>query len=248
LTWDSGHGLRPRHLEDLGPELGGRVRALDEPVSRQDWADVILRSRRFSFRLGTMRLPVAALCGAAALAAGVGGWLIARGPTPSGRVGAAAGGTRLVLYSKVAQAQFMNMADGRRRGETVRWLRGFNARLRVTNTSAGEPAAGDEATLRFSLYSSSRLTKRAGAGMLTCRYDSASDAVCDATFQLVNGRTLTATGLLDDGMAGYSLAVTGGNAIDSRDRGEIDAESAPNNVQKLSFSLVWGAGSRSLTT
>jgi hypothetical protein len=148
-------------------------------------------------------------------------------------------GAQLVLYSKTSQAQFINMTDGRKRGTAVRWIRGFDTRLPVTTTTAGAPAAaGDEATLRLSLYTNATLTERAGTGMLTCHYDSGSDALCDATFQLADGRTLSATGLLGGRASGYSLVVTGGNAMSSGDRGEVESDPEPNHLQKLSFTLV----------
>ena len=66
---------RRRHVDELDPELRDRILALDEPVSREDWADVLVRAKRSRVsgrRLGAFVVLVAAALGAAVFS---GPWL-----------------------------------------------------------------------------------------------------------------------------------------------------------------------------
>ena len=225
-----------RHLAELEPELRSRLRALDEPVSRESWAEVLTLARAHRPRARVAGATVV-LSSAAMLAAAAGTWLVPNRPAVTAPHGAAGQRGAIVLYSKPGRTQFVNALDDRKRGQATRWLDGFNTRLRTGNDTTPSPAAGDESMAQLLLYTSATLEHRAGAGVLMCHYVGTRNALCDASFRLSDGHNLTATGLLGRDGSSFSLALTGGS-LTLVERGDVEARSLPNHLQELKFHFV----------
>ncbi len=129
----------------------------------------------------------------------------------------------------------MSVADDRRRGSSTRWLEGFNSRVPVSMPLGGPPLPGDEVLREFVLYPSSALKGKVGSGSLVCRYSSRTSAICDASFELVDGSKLTATGIVESDPSKYSLALTGGSGNIVSQSGDVEGTSVTDRVQRLEF-------------
>ena len=233
-----------RNLSELEPELGVRLRRLDEPVAWDDWSDVVSRVRRRQLlRAGWLVVALLAFCGFAFVAAGVlvSVWGVGHSAAARSRRGVTTENHRLrhlVLYSKDGRAQYVNSADNRTDGRQLRWLDAFGARVPVTEGRRGLPSSGDESMVQFSLYSSPSMKDRAGVGVLVCRYGADRNAMCKASFQLSNGGSLSASGMIAKGTATYRLALTGGSGALVADAGEVSGSTAGGHLHMLRFRFV----------
>ena len=222
-----------RNVDELEPVLRERVTALDEPVARPDWQDVVRRSQRIRWRSRKPAWTMAAAsvaAGAVALLAGF--WIVGTGTPRGGHLPVRVSlqmsdGSHVVLYSATKQQLFVNHADDRRRGdrrdvpgrysahgvEATGLLGGpfaISKRL-IRSTFASRfasptPLPGDEEFVSYDLYSGPSLRTREGSVLLSCTYGFTQRAFCEATFRLNGRERLLASGIIDPNATRLSLA------------------------------------------
>ena len=241
---------RRGNLGELEPSLRERLLALDEPVARDDWADVVARSRAFRSPAVRRRGFAAAAVGAAAAACALavagsglmsGHRVIEAGGPANGHARATALRADLsdfVLYSRVQDEQFVKNTDGRARGLPRHSFEAFNTRLPVMSDTGGGPLAGDEEVFRFALYSNQELDSKNGSETVTCFFEQARKAFCGASIQMRNGDDIAASGMLIRKSMKFNFAVTGGTGRYGGDEGALEEIPISHHALRLSFEFV----------
>ncbi|HST19258.1 MAG TPA: hypothetical protein VLK36_16580 [Gaiellaceae bacterium] len=168
----------------------------------------------------------------------------ARSPaaTRTAPAGAAATPSRsFVVYGKPKQAQSVNHADDRARGDKL--LKSFNADGLPTPPSANSgkkgERAGDSALIIFVLYADRSLTRVVGSATYSCTFNFDQEAVCDGQFQIGAG-TIIALGPAKFDGGENVLAVTGGTGQYAGAHGQVTSTRATGskNTQVFRFELV----------
>lgn len=212
-----------RHLGELELRLRDRIRRLDEPVSRQDWADVLARSDELHAHGPRVRAAVFAAAAVAALAAAA----FTFAPWTSGSARAAApsrlaihlsDGRQLVLFGRADNAIFVNETDDREVDSRIspavwRTLAQAGPFRVVASPSTKAVGAkglhpGDRALFALDLYTSAQLKHGAGSGTLSCSYLAGRNAICEGTVALSDGSRFSASGYLDPSTSSVSLSAT----------------------------------------
>jgi hypothetical protein len=148
-------------------------------------------------------------------------------------------GRSFVFYGKATQAQFINRADDRARGNK---LNPFNSDLLPTpptaNTGKKGARAGDNALFNIKLYSDPTLMRPVGNAMYSCTFNFAHEAICEADFELNNG-TMIAMGPANLDSSEIVIAVTGGTGRYAGAHGQVTSTSSiGKNAQVIRFHLV----------
>jgi hypothetical protein len=145
-----------------------------------------------------------------------------------------------VLYAKAKRAQFVNHADDRDRGNKTN---PFGDYVLPTPPSANSgkkgTRAGDNALITLTLYVDRKLTEPAGTAVLSCTFNFAQEALCDADFELRRGTVLALGPARLDGRQ-FVLAVTGGTGRHVGAHGQVTSTMSPftKNARILSFTLL----------
>jgi hypothetical protein len=211
------------HLSELDPRLRLRVRRLDEPVSREDWTDVVARSHRLRFsvpRLRTAGFAAAAIAAGAVVVFAFVPWNTgtARASVPSRLAIQLSDGRQLVLVGHADQTLFVDETDDRDADSQVSpavWrtltaagpFRINTSSLRQDRGSKGL-RPGDRALFSLDLYTNTRLEHAAGSSVLTCSYLGGRNALCDGTVSLADGARFSASGFLDPNTSSVTLFAT----------------------------------------
>ncbi len=146
-----------------------------------------------------------------------------------------------VVYGKPKEAQSVNHADDRARGDKL--LKSFNADGLPTPPSANSgkkgERAGDNALIIFVLYADRNLTRVVGTATYSCTFNFDQEAVCDGQFQIGAG-TIIALGPAKFDGGENVLAVTGGTGQYAGAHGQVTSTSATGskNTQIFRFDLV----------
>jgi hypothetical protein len=108
-----------RSLDELGPGLRDRVLALDEPVSREDWAGVVRRSYgvRFSERVRTGIVLSAALAAVVAVGSVLGLRISIAGGSGGGHAGPA-----LAAFRSAVADRTLSISPSKRDGFCYEWM------------------------------------------------------------------------------------------------------------------------------
>jgi hypothetical protein len=210
------------HLGELDPRLRLRIQRLDEPVSREDWTDVVARSHRLRF---SVPRPRTAGFAAAAIVAGAAA-VFAFVPWNTGTAGASvpsrlaiqlSDGRQLVLVGHADHTLFVDETDDRDAGQVspAVWRTLTEAGpFRINSSSLRQDRGsnglrpGDRALFSLDLYTSTRLERAAGSGVLTCSYLGGRNALCDGTVSLADGARFSASGFLDANTSSVTLFAT----------------------------------------
>jgi hypothetical protein len=228
----SGRDARARErretLAELDSVLHDRLRSLDEPVDRGDWAAVVQRSRKL--RLSRYRSPALVASGAAVLLIAFTSSLV---PLfrDAGHPGPEAGplrlslhlsdGSGLVLYSVAERARILDDSQdgpageaGGRSAAIPRSLSSGQFDLRaasvVRQVVTDGPRPGDRALVSFRVFTNPGLGTPAGSAVLACQYGLDRTAYCDGAVDLQDGVRLTGSGTMSSDADHYTLTVTGG--------------------------------------
>jgi hypothetical protein len=149
-----------------------------------------------------------------------------------------AGHRTITAYSLPGQQSFIDNNDDEARGDVNNpFGRHDPEAATIVSEHANGPFAGDEALFSFTVYSTTRLTKRAGSAVYTCQYYFDKNAFCDASFQLGSGGTLFGAGTLDFDATRFALAITGGSGKYSRTKGDVQVSPFGKKAQRLAFVL-----------
>jgi hypothetical protein len=147
-----------------------------------------------------------------------------------------------VFYAKPTQAQFINHADDRERGNKI--LNPFLADILPTppkaNTGKKGARAGDNALFSLTLYSDAKLTRPVGTATYSCTFNFAHIAICDGNFELSNG-TMIAMGPANLESGNFVLPVIGGTGRYAGAHGQLTSTPSINtktNTQIIRFQLV----------
>jgi hypothetical protein len=142
----------------------------------------------------------------------------------------------LTIYSVATQAQFINHADDRARGEGSNPFEADTSKL-VDNEKGKGPFPGDDSLYSFNLYKNVGLTDKIGTAVYTCHYNFTKNALCVATYD-VNGSTLLATGPVLFTSKSFTLAITGGTNKFFNANGEVAMSTVTKSKQRLAFLLL----------
>jgi hypothetical protein len=153
----------------------------------------------------------------------------------SGSAAPASGPHKLTLYSVAEQEQYINNSDSLARGVGSNPFGNYKDLAPLATKNANGPFPGDEALFSFNLYSDANLKSRAGSAVFTCQYNFNKNAYCDASFQLVNGGTLVASGAFNFAATSFTLAVTGGYGRYLKTTGSMVDTPTAKHAQKLRF-------------
>jgi hypothetical protein len=165
---------------------------------------------------------------------------VAATAVPAATATARAHGQSFVLYGKQKRAQFVNHADDRDRGNKTN---PFGDYVLPTPPSANSGKkgmrAGDNALITLTLYVDRKLTRPAGTAILSCTFNFAQEAMCEADYELRRGTVLALGPAKLDGRQ-IVLAVTGGTGRHVGAHGQVTSNSSPTNknTQILHFTLL----------
>ena len=149
-------------------------------------------------------------------------------------------GRSLVFFAKPAQAQFINHADDRERGNKIN---PFNADFLPTppNANKGKKGAraGDRALFSVTLYADRRLTRPVGTAIYSCTFNFAQEAICTAHFELSRGSMIAMGPARLDGRQ-ILLPVIGGTSKYAGAHGQVTSTPArkKKDMQIIRFLLV----------
>jgi hypothetical protein len=151
---------------------------------------------------------------------------------------AKAQGRSVVFYAKPSQAQFINHADDRARGNKVN---PFNADLvpppPKANSGKKGARAGDNGLFSLKLYSDSALKRQIGTAIYSCTFNFAQNAICEADFELKNGSMIAMGPAKLDGRP-IVLAVTGGTGHYAGAHGQVTSSAlGSKSTQIVRFQL-----------
>jgi len=151
---------------------------------------------------------------------------------------AATQGRSLLFYAKPLQAQFINHADDRARGNKVN---PFNVEALPTPPKANKgkkgARAGDNALFSLTLYSDAGLKRVVGTAVYNCTFNFAQEAICEADFELKGGSMIAMGPAKLDGRP-IVLAVTGGTGRYGSAHGQVTSTSSGSkNTQIVRFQL-----------
>jgi hypothetical protein len=161
--------------------------------------------------------------------------------------GAAKATQKLVIYSTITRAEFLNNADDRRRSIINNPFTTNTAKLMKVmqgNEKQNGPLPGDAILYSYNLYSDAAVKKQNGTAVFTCAYSFNKEGICQGYFEL-NGGTLLASGpvvfsTFEHGA--FQLPVRGGTDTYLGARGglTIGAANKTTSARKLSFDLLAG--------
>jgi hypothetical protein len=146
----------------------------------------------------------------------------------------------LVLYSRPPQQAFLGNAEVRERSlqNEQKLLQAFNRNVRATYESTSIPVTDNEESLAFDLYSDPSFNRRYGSAYVACLYAVRRDTLCNASIDLTNGMSLTATGMLQADSLQFDFALTGSTGRYLSDRAALRILPIANSNFKLSFKFT----------
>jgi hypothetical protein len=161
----------------------------------------------------------------------------------AGSAGAAAKATqRFTIYAVPTTIQFMNHADDRLRGMSNNPFN-VNTKALITITKGKEkgngPFPGDDTLYSFNLFSGPTLKTSAGKAIFTCYYDFTKHAICEAYFEMNDGKGLVlASGGVHFDQPTFTLGVVGGTKGYLGVKGQVTASPAKHNAQRFDFVIA----------
>jgi hypothetical protein len=151
---------------------------------------------------------------------------------------AAHAATGLTFYTIATGVQYINTRDDRARGAINNPFDPVTNRLSPHSSDAGNgPFPGDVAVYGFALRPTPTSRDRVGTAAVTCYFNYARHALCQAYYQLKGKGTITASGPVDFTKSGFDLIVTGGTQTYLAAHGSLKAVPAPKGTQHVALDL-----------
>lgn len=143
------------------------------------------------------------------------------------------------FYTVATGVQYINTADDRARGAANNPFDPGTNRLAPHVKDVGNgPFPGDVAVYAFYLRPSATSHQNMGTAAITCYFNYARRALCQAYYKVKGKGTLTASGPVDFQGTGFSLIVTGGTDDYLAAQGTLKATAAPKGTQHVVIDLT----------